>query len=247
MSLYDGSDPEHLVPDSDADQQRPRRNYVYAHLDSKGQIFYIGMGRGRRAWSGNRHPVWYRYVEKHLNGKYQVQILHENLSEGEAAELEAAWIAQHSDTLVNWINMGRPVDYEANAKYHKLRDANRSLIQKARAVEKQNLEQAVSMYIQAIESIQEYAFISSEKGLVGQLIDEETAEIGVRGEVEAIDRLTICLIKLGRHMEAGQRAASYFALYPGDLVYRTADRVMQRVHKVLVRKHDQVFSKGKTR
>jgi hypothetical protein len=29
-------------PAPDADQVRPRRSYVYAHLDSKGKIFYIG-------------------------------------------------------------------------------------------------------------------------------------------------------------------------------------------------------------
>jgi hypothetical protein len=29
-------------PAPDADQVPPRRSYVYAHLDSKGKIFYIG-------------------------------------------------------------------------------------------------------------------------------------------------------------------------------------------------------------
>lgn len=39
-----------------ADQTNPRRFYVYAHEDKSGNIFYVGKGTGRRAWSPDRHP-----------------------------------------------------------------------------------------------------------------------------------------------------------------------------------------------
>ncbi len=239
ISVHRGDGPKPLEPASDANQKAPRRNYVYAHLDSAGQIFYVGTGKGKRAWSTDRHPLWCRYVQKHLNGKYQVRILQDNLSSEDAEKVEAAWIAQCSDTLVNWINMGRATDFQALEQYRKLRDANRTLIQKAKALEKSDLEKAAGMYVQAIAAIRAYAFISCEKGLVGRLLDEETAEVGRTGEIEALDRLTLCLIKLGRSMEAVQRAEQYFALYRRDLQLATSERIAERIKKAVARMQRQ--------
>jgi tetratricopeptide (TPR) repeat protein len=206
---------------------------VYAHLDNTGQIFYIGKGTSGRAWSNDRHPLWSRYVKKHLDDVYQVKILHDNLSEEEAEEVEAKWIAQCSDTVVNWFNMDRETDFEVLDRRNSLRSVNLSLIQQAKALEKYDLEKAVSMYIQAIKAIQTYAFITYEKGLVGQLLGEEAKELGVCGEVHALDRLTLCLIKLGRSEEAAQHTDNYFALYRRDLQFGVAKRIEKRVSKAL--------------
>ena len=66
LSLHDGDGPKPLEPAADANQENPRRSYVYAHTDSAGKIFYVGKGERRRAWSTDRRPVWRRYVEKNL-------------------------------------------------------------------------------------------------------------------------------------------------------------------------------------
>jgi hypothetical protein len=91
------------------------------------------------------------------------------------------------------------------------------------------------MYIQAVEAIQSYAFITYEKGLVGQLLKEEAAELGVCGEINALDRLTLCLIKRGRPAEAVQHTDNYFALYRRDLQFGVAKRIAKRVNKALAR------------
>ncbi|MDA2912446.1 hypothetical protein MYX77_00540 [Acidobacteriia bacterium AH_259_A11_L15] len=235
LSLHGGDGPKPLKPAAHANQENPRRSYVYAHMDSAGKIFYVGKGERRRAWSADRHPLWRRFVEKHLGGKYQVRILQDNLSTGKAEEVEAAWIAQCSDDLVNWVNMGRATDFQALEHYHRLQNANRALIQQAKAIEKRNLVQAVKMYVQAIEAIPGYAFINYEKGLVGQLLGEEADELGRNGEIEALDRLTMCLIKLERSAEAAQHANNYFALYRLDLQRAASRRIAKRIEKALVR------------
>lgn len=224
-----------LVPAKDADQLNPRQSYVYAHMDNAGTIFYVGKGEGKRAWSMDRHPLWHRYVEKHLGGKYQVRILKDNLSVQEAEEVEAAWIAQCSDSLLNWQNMGRATDFLALERYHKLRDANRSLVQQAKAHEKVDLAEAAKMYVQAIEAIAQYASISYEKGLVGKLLDDEADDIGRAGEIEALDRLTMCLVKLNRSADAASHANRYFAKYRRDLQLGTAQRINKRIEKALAR------------
>jgi hypothetical protein len=234
LSLHDGDGPKPLKPAADASQENPRGSYVYAHMDSAGKIFYVGKGQGRRAWSRDRHPLWRRYVEKHLGGNYRICILQDNLSAGKAEEAEAAWMAQCSDDLINGVNVGRATDFQALERYHKLRDANRSLIQQGKAIEERDMAQAVKMYVQAIEAIREYAFINYEKGLVGQLLGEEADELGRSGQIEALDRLTMCLIKLERSAEAAQRANNYFALYRRDLQLAASRRIAKRIEKALV-------------
>lgn len=235
ISLGAGEKPKPLAPAKDADQKHPRGAYVYAHVDNSGHIFYVGKGEGRRAWSTDRHPLWHRYVEKHLGGKYQVQILNDNLSVQEVEAVEAEWIAQCSDSLVNWQNMGRATDFQALDRYHKLRGANRSLIQRAKAHEKSNLLEAAQMYAQAIESVAQYASISYEKGLVGKLLDEEAQDTGRSGEIEALDRLTMCLIKLDRAAEARSHVDRYFATYRRDLQLSAAQHIRKRIEKALAR------------
>ncbi|HEY3275405.1 MAG TPA: hypothetical protein VGJ94_02200 [Syntrophorhabdaceae bacterium] len=240
LSLYEGKAPESLKPAADADQKHPRKYYVYAHLDSSGQVFYVGKGIGRRAWSTDRHPLWSRYVEKHLKSEYQVKILHDNLSAVEVEDIEEAWIAQYSDTIVNWFNMGRETDFEALDRRNSLRAETLSLIQRAKDFERCDLEKAASIYNQAIESIRVYAFISYEKGLVGQLLEEEADELGVQGEVNALDRLTMCLIKLGKFQEAARQVEDYFSRYRRDLHSGAAARIIRRVNKAVTRTQKHV-------
>ncbi len=235
ISLVTDDSSRPLEAASNADQKQPRRSYVYAHLDETGKIFYVGVGNGRRAWSTDRHALWHRYVQKHLYGKYQVRILTDNHSMEEAEELEAAWIAQHASGLVNVQNMGRPLNYEAGERYHKLREANRALIQQAKSYEKHDLARAVSSYSRAIEAIAGYASTNIETDLFGKLLEEEAEELGRSGEIEALDRLTMCLIKLGRSSEAARNVNSYFTMYRRDLNLGVSKRIIKRIEKALAR------------
>ncbi|WP_223511015.1 hypothetical protein [Pseudomonas sp. BF-R-05] len=223
---------QRLEPSADANQVSPRRNYVYAHYDEKGTPFYIGKGVARRAWDNSRHRLWLRYVEHHLKNKYAIRILADNLSPAQAEDLENEWIAQESETLVNWINFGRKIDYDALNKYHALRDANCDLIVATRSLEKSDPELAISRYYQAIANTWAYASLQLEPGLIGLLLDEEKQEFGYSGELQALDRLTLCLKHLGRALEARSATEEYFATYQVDQELRLAESIKKRVGKV---------------
>jgi len=69
--------------------------YVYAHRTVgnrvSGDVFYIGKGRGKRAWSKKgRNVYWHRVAEKY---GYVVEILADGLTEGEAFDLEKSFIS----------------------------------------------------------------------------------------------------------------------------------------------------------
>lgn len=76
--------------------------YVYMHSRiSDGKPFYIGKGRGKRAWSvKSRNAHWYRIVAKH---GLSVEILHKDLTEKEAFCLEKSTILLFG--LINLANM----------------------------------------------------------------------------------------------------------------------------------------------
>jgi group I intron endonuclease len=65
--------------------------YVYAHFTPEGDVFYIGKGRGNRAYKkSSRNPHWRNKVAKH--GGFIVSILQDQLDEELAFEVEKSFI-----------------------------------------------------------------------------------------------------------------------------------------------------------
>ncbi len=217
------------------DQAKPSGFYVYGHYDLNGSLFFVGKGTGKRAWSKDRHPLWERYVNHHVSGKYEIRIIADSMTTEEAEKLEAELISRHSDSLVNWQNMGRKTDFKLLGHYHALRDANRRLIQETKALESTEPELAVEQYKKVIEKTAEYAFLDFEQGLVGQLLREEANELGRNGELEGLDRLTLCLIKLGKVSEAADQTAAYFSRFKRDLLLKSSEKINKRIEKALER------------
>lgn len=218
-----------LKPNPLANQEAPLRSYVYGHLTSDGVLFYVGKGKDRRAWDDSRHPLWHRYVHKHLSGVYQVVILADNLSPEDAETLESEWINQESETLVNWINFRRQTDFKALERFHKSKNENRIFIQQTKVLEKVSPEEAIMRYYKAIDAIADYASIKTETGLVGLLLDEEQSEKGRSGEISVLDRLSLLLMRQGRECEAMTLVEKYFKEYRADAQLSIAASIKKRV------------------
>jgi hypothetical protein len=133
--------------------------------------------------------------------------------------------------LVNWVNYGRETDFDALDRFHQLRNENRDLASKAKELEKVDIQKAISLYLKSYEAIEGYAYIQAEKGLIGQLIDEDREENGIKGDLAVLDRLTLCLCKAKRHVEAVRVTEMYFENYHGDLKHKAAERILKRIEK----------------
>ncbi len=237
-----GGPPE--IP-KNTNQENPRRWYVYAHKDESGSIFYVGKGIGSRAWRDNardRHEYWHRYVDYHLHGKFSVQILIDDLDEDQAETMEDAWMScLDPDRLINWANYyrtncGDPEDYSEALK---LRAETKELVEDSIQIEKLNLSFAVENYLVALKAIDEYAPIFHESrptGLIGMIQAEMDRNFGVKGDVIVLDRLTLCLKKLGRGEEAAKIADEYFSKYTYDAKLTQGIAVQKRVNKLIGRK-----------
>jgi hypothetical protein len=201
--------------------------YVYFHRDMEGRIFYVGKGTGHRAWSRERHPAWHRYVDERLGGQFSVEILRGDLTDEQAQDLEAELISRYGSQLVNWINPGRQFDYEALERYHQLRNSNRAFVAETKPLEKSDPELAIVRYRQALERMLEYEGLTLERGLIADL------DVGPNwGDPNILDRLTLCLQRIGRTNEAVAAAESYFARFPTALNLAAGRRIKARVDRL---------------
>lgn len=204
-----------------------RDYYVYFHRNDAGNIFYVGKGTERRAWSTSRHPVWHKYVNEHLGGRYNVEIFRDGLTECEAETIESELIAEHGKQLVNWINPGRQFDYQALEEYHQLRDANRRFVEETKALEAPDTAAAIERYRAALNRLRVYESMTLERGLV--------ADLGVGpdwGDPNILNRLTICLQKQGRYSEMIEEADKYFFEFPSARGMTVGQQIVKRIDKV---------------
>jgi hypothetical protein len=67
--------------------------YIYFHINPlKNEIFYVGKGCGKRAWSKySRNPIWKNITKKY---GYIIDIAEDNLTEEEAFEKEIFYISR---------------------------------------------------------------------------------------------------------------------------------------------------------
>ncbi len=105
--------PKHSLREEQIDVDVISDFYVYLHKDPKTGIpFYVGRGRGKRAYDRtSRHKEWHDFVET-IGGKFKVEIVERNLRESDAGEIEANLIAKYGKKrdgvgpLVNWTDGG---------------------------------------------------------------------------------------------------------------------------------------------
>jgi hypothetical protein len=199
--------------------------YAYVHRDPSGQIFYVGKGTGRRAWSDQRHPVWRKYVQERCGGNYTVQIVSYYEGSDEAEESEGRLISRYGKQLVNWDNPERQFDYPALERFHAARNTNRTFVAETRPLESTNIEQAVERYKQAMLRMYEYESITLERGLIPEL-SSDSFQCG--GGIDILDRLTLCLYRLGRVRELNEAVDGFLRRFPQAAGMGTMQPILKR-------------------
>lgn len=72
------------------------RFYVYLHLKPSGEVFYVGKGTKKRAWSHNLRNRHWKYIVAYHG--FVVQIHTDKLTEDQAFELERQLIKRYRET-----------------------------------------------------------------------------------------------------------------------------------------------------
>lgn len=92
------------------------RFYVYIHLKPNGEVFYVGKGCGKRAWSPlSRNNHWNSTVAKH--GSFKVTVIRSGLTEQQSFDAEQRFIRYFASlgklcnrTLGGYGQTGNPVN-----------------------------------------------------------------------------------------------------------------------------------------
>lgn len=206
-----------------------KKFYVYVHIDPLGNIFYVGKGTGKRAWSHDRHDLWNRYI-KRFGGEYSVQIIKENFTEDEAHDLEDDLIVEYGGQLVNWVNIGLDMDYKMYDIYWSLRKENEEIFKQTNEVT--NLEEAVCKYKEIIARMIDYEQMETDGGKkytgIAREVYLEFCNENKAGNIEMLNRLTICLKKLGRKKEMANVVNEYLKEFPGARQRSAMKKILKR-------------------
>lgn len=203
--------------------------YTYAHLDESGNYFYVGVGHGDIAWGKERHRLWHRYVDNHLNGSHTVKIIKDKISSSDASLLKDELLKANCNKLVNVVNNYRSTDFKEMERISFLASENEKKFNDAIELSKNSPIDAIPLIIECINALDFYRFSKTEYGLLGALIDEEKAEIGSKGNLKFIDALTKIMKKLGRIDEARDIAEEYFYKFKLDSTLKSSASIKKRV------------------
>ena len=240
--------------------------YVYVHKDLEGKIFYVGKGTGKRATAQARNAYWKQYVEEHLGGKFEVEVVKTGLTEYESEESERDLIAQYGDALVNMQTGERSgitvsVDPESmgpdfllfgrkdhDEEYSRKLDkciaqckAVQTLSEKAQALEEAHPSEAMALYREAIDATRTYlSNWPKEPGIKGELSGPRVCT-GV--ELKPLERLTLLQKKAGQLEDLVKTIDEFFSESSGSNSGCVAETIIKRSNaaKVVLGKKSTSF------
>lgn len=195
--------------------------FVYALIDPRdGSIFYIGMGHGDRPYkhlkeaqtNNTKNPYKVRKINNILKAGfecYDVQYLHQNLTQEEAYQLEIKEIASH-DNLTN-ISLG------GSGGDNISQNPNREAIIA-------NMKEAMKKRFESEEARRKNAHYGSKNGMFGRHHKKESIEQMLRnhksgsyenqyGEERAKEIKTLLTAKLNAQYANGRKPAGCFTRY----------------------------------
>jgi hypothetical protein len=119
------------------------------------------------------------------------------------------------------------MDSDAVAEYHRRNKANRVAVKETRALEASDAEEAVRRYRQALSELSTIRELAEQKGLTayGFLLNQTDAI--------PIDRITICLLKLGRAAEASELLEKFLLEFPHSRDMKLTNSAKDRVERSL--------------
>lgn len=133
-----------------------------------------------------------------------------------------------SSESFEFVDYGRRQDHLAMSRYHGIRSSAKLLHQQAKAVELTDIEKSIFGYRSAISLHKESASIQ----IFTATSESNTRPLhAVSGDIECLNRLTMCLCKQGLAHEASNDMESYFAVFPKDAELKAAEQIRKRIAK----------------
>lgn len=208
--------------------------YVYLHKNPDGDVFYVGKGKGDRAWEKDkRHNMWKHY-SKRFNSEFIVEIYKDGLEENEALDLENELTEKFGSQLINWSNINRDGDWKGYDKQREIYKEIDLIMIEAKTYEKNNTEKAFELYKEAFDLLIKYQNPEILAGLefytgLAEEIHKEWFREEWAGNIKILDRITLCLKKLKRPEEMNYYIKEYIAVFPGVKNLMSFEKIENRL------------------
>ena len=206
---------------------------VYGHYRNDGLLFYVWTARNGESTIPDRDSTWSIYVEKHLDGEYEIRCLTAGVGLQQAIEIKDQLLADHADTLVNRVNPYRDVIRENFAHYERLKASWNDDKNKGKELERTDPSAAVEHYKNALVWLNEAADLLLEKGLFGQVVHDLNRQAHGGEALRILDRISLLLCKAKHHDEADKIANGVFEKYPSVVDLKAAGTITKRIGKGL--------------
>lgn len=222
--------------------QTGNKYYVYSHTDKDGNVFYVGKGKGNRAWEkSNRHELWKKYLDS-IDGEYIITIVERDLDEESALFLENELMIKHGRTVINRISATRHGDWSLISEFWKLRKEDEIANDRAKVIEKHDPEAAIALYREGIGRVRKYLSVllgyyeteaDNASGRTRSILLEYHRE-GLLNEccLFSLNRLTLCLKRLGRLSEAVDDVERFFGDFPSAKCMKTGLAITKRITQI---------------
>lgn len=185
-------------------------------------------------YTKSRHPNLPRYRLQDVCEAFSIEVeerdgikAHRAFYDTErATKLFFAVSSGAEPTIFNTPANRKSVNYKELAKYHGIRSAAKEVSEKSKKLEREDINSAISGHNSAIELLIQARSLK---------IYSEDTDHGYGGDIECLNRLTICLCKAGRAEEAQAAAALYFSTFPQDRDLKSAAQILKRLEKAALR------------
>lgn len=145
--------------------------------------------------------------------------------------LESDLIVLFGERTVNRINTAREINYEVNARFHKLRKANWAKISSAAELLKSKPDEAETALRIAIANMAEYARLNWEQGIFAELATEISPSWNCHlnaQDLSAVNKLTMLLKVQARWQELIAVTDEFFETYPETREQGIAQQIIKR-------------------
>lgn len=204
---------------------------VYGHFNQAGECFYVRTVRDEQSPLPDKDNLWQFYTEHILAGKYEVELLEDEITFKKALSVKDKLLKKYKKTALNRVNQWRSVKHREIEKHRALTEQFDALIASGKLIEKERPDEALAGYRKALAVEEDSLDLVLEEGLFGEVAQTYGKAQRCNRLVTAVDRITMVLCREKRYDEAIAAADDLFTRYPGANKFSGAAKIQNRIAK----------------
>ena len=207
-------------------------NYaILGHFNPQGECFYVWVAGEDDLEVPSNDSLWTLYTEDMLDGKYEIEVIKDDLTYTKAHALKERLLKKHAATAINRNNPARKPLVEEREQFDRLTAEIANLGAQGKQLEKTDSEGALGIYRQQLQCVEQQFELRIEEGLFGMVSCEMFKRTRCAQVLNPLNKITIILCKLKRVAEAESIFKSVLAKFPHARNSSKVEPIIQRINR----------------